>query len=153
MSEPYGEDSISVLSNRDAVLKRPGMFFGDLASGDAYACIIHEIAEAALSWQIGANISLDLLPDNEVELSCYAHLPENQRPHEQHGSRPIQVLTPQLTWTGFGHRLTRGAEYAAIACQHMVWEIRDRFGEGCTSFNEGHCISACGSATDSISIS
>lgn len=53
---PYGENNIEVLSIRESVLKRPGMYFGDLQDGSAYARTIQSLVHMMLSWQIGANM-------------------------------------------------------------------------------------------------
>ena len=57
---PYEEVSIKFSSTRKSVLKRPGMYFGDLLDGSAYAGIIQDLVQATLSWRIGANLGMDL---------------------------------------------------------------------------------------------
>lgn len=134
---PYGEHNIEVLSIRESVLKRPGMYFGDLQDGSAYARAIQSLVHAMLSWQVGANIGIGLKSNNAVELSCYGGLPQGEKPHEHRWRRPIQVITKELAFFS-----DRGLECCSVACSHMKWEIRDQFASGTAVFEEGFCRSA-----------
>ena len=97
---PYGEYDIEILSVRDSVLKRSGIYFGDLQDGTAYARTIQVLVHAALSWQIGANVGIRLKSNNEVELYCYGGLPQGDKPHVHRWGRPIQVITKELAFLG-----------------------------------------------------
>jgi len=138
---PYVETEIEVLSLRDSVLKRPGMYFGDLHDGSAYAGIVQAMVHATLSWQIGANVGLRLKPNNEIELYCDSGLPQGDKPHEHRWSRPIQGVTKDLALFG-DHRL----EYCSVACDQMIWELRDPVSSDTVVFQEGCCRSAMASA-------
>lgn len=140
---PYGEYDIEILSVRDSVLKRTGMYFGDLQDGRAYARTIQVLVHAALSWQIGANVGIRLKSNNEVELYCYGGLPQGDKPHVHRWGRPIQVITKELAFLG-----DYGLECCSVACSHMTWEIRDQFASGTAVFEEGYCRSAVKSAPD-----
>ena len=138
---PYEEVSIKFSSTRKSVLKRPGMYFGDLLDGSAYAGIIQDLVQATLSWRIGANLGIRLKPNNEVELYCYGELPKGEMPLEPRGCRPIHVLTKEQVLFG-----DRALEYAAVACSQMNWEIQDQFSSGSVNLQEGYCRSAMQSA-------
>ena len=140
---PYEEYEIEVLSIRDSVLKRPGMYFGDMQDGSAYARTIQVLVQATLSWQIGAKIGTKLKSNNEVEFYCYGGLPQGDKPHLHRWSRPIQVITKELAFFG-----DYGLECCSVACSHMTWEIRDQFASGTAVFQEGYCRSAIHSAPD-----
>lgn len=139
---PYGEGKIEVLSIRDSVLKRPGMYFGDLQDGSAYARTIQALVHATLSWQIGANVGIKLKLNNEVEFCCYSGLPMGEKPYEHRWSRPIQIAANDQAV--FGDRIfgSSDLECSAVACGHMTWEIRDQFASGTAVFQDGYCLSA-----------
>ena len=142
---PYDERPLDAASWRDAILKRPAMVLGNMENGDAFAWIVRELVQATLSWQIGANLGLRLTPGNGVELDCYRSLPQGEKAHEHHWSRPIHVITDQLAILGWG---SCASQTLALACSRMKWEIRDRFGAGSAAFDQGLCRYAAHSAPE-----
>ncbi len=143
---PYEEIEIEFVSVRERVLKRPGLYFGDLEDGSAYAGIIRKLVNATLSWQIGANVAVKLKSNNEVELHCYSGLPNGEKPYEHRWSRPIQVTTKELVLFGDGVFGSSHLEYCSVACNPMTWEIREQFASGSAIFEDGYCLSAMESA-------
>lgn len=144
---PYEEIDIGVWSVRDSVLKRPTMLLGTLDDGTAYAGVIRELVQATLSWQIGANVGVELKTGNAVELCCYSGLPEGKAPYEHRWSRPISIVTTESPVFGGGHGLGHPSlEYFSVACRQMKWEIRDSYGSGSAIFEDGLCTSASRSA-------
>lgn len=142
-ADPYGEGSIQILSFRASVLKRPGMYFGDLQDGSAYAGTIRDLVHAALSWQIGANVGVKLKSDNAVELYCYSGLPQGQKAQIHRWSRPVHIVTREIAFFG-----APTLDYYSIACGQMKWEIRDQFASGTAIFEDGLCRSAVELAPD-----
>ena len=119
------------------------MMLGNMENGDAFAGIVRELVQATLSWQIGTNLGLRLTPGNLVELDCYSSLPQGEKAHEHHWSRPIHVITDQLAILG-----CFASQILAVACSRMKWEIRDRFGAGSAVFDQGLCQYAAHSAPE-----
>lgn len=141
---PYDERPLAA-SWRDAMLKRPAMLLGNMENGDAFAGIVRHLVQATLSWQIGANLGLRLMPGNVVELDCYSNLPHGEKALEHHWSRPIHVITDQLAILGAG---SCASQILALACSRMKWEICDRFGAGSAVFDQGLCRYAAHSAPE-----
>jgi hypothetical protein len=142
---PYEERTMDAASTRDALWKRPAMLLGSMEDGAAFACIVRQLVEATLSWQIGSNLALQLTPGNGVELRCYSDLPQGEKAYEHRWSRPLHVVTDRFAILGAGRYAT---QILALACRQMKWEIRDRFGAGSAVFEEGLCRHAAHVAPD-----
>ncbi|KAF0102390.1 MAG: hypothetical protein FD187_673 [bacterium] len=135
--DPYEESPIEFHSYRDSVNQRPGLYFGDLEDGTAYALIVEELVSAVLWWKTGANLSLTLEPEL-IELACRAELPGGAAPATWPGFRPLFVFGKGMASLAFT-RFTNPLHMLAAACRQSMWELRDRHGEESALFDEGRC--------------
>lgn len=123
---------------RDSVFKRPAMFFGELTTGDAYSCILHGIIQATLSWKIGANLVLELMPGNRVRLTGKARMPDIPISLTMKSHRPMMAFQTQDTSEHEGLHFPMFSY--SCACQNMLWETRDANLEHVVLIKEGICM-------------
>ncbi|MBL8486462.1 MAG: hypothetical protein JNK22_05185 [Rhodocyclaceae bacterium] len=133
-----GDDSHSI---RQAVLRRPGMFLGDLEDGQAYGIVVAAFVDTLLNWRIGANLRVELMPGNRVRISCRREPAEAVTEIPSH--RPLQFVCRDFAVPGL-----LPLWYTIVACGHLCWEIRDRFGAGTAVFADGVCRSASAEAPE-----
>lgn len=139
---PYEESFLPFVSIRETVLKRPGIL-GDLEDGQAYAVIVGNLIEAVLYWRTGANVTVDLLPDNIVRVQSRRTPTDWDGVFERPSCRPVQVVLADFAFFGLTPLM-----YSTVACRESRWEMRDRFGETMAEFREGICQSAAWVAPD-----
>lgn len=144
--DAYEESSIGPEHLRVSVFRRPGMYFGDMEDGTAYAVIVAELVESVLSWKTGANLSVTLRAD-QVEVACHARLPGGEPLPSHVSRRPFTVCCTGQGHLGFSW-FTAPLRAQAFACREAHWEIRDEFGEQSAVFDEGVCVQAGFSAPD-----
>lgn len=135
---PYEADGFEAIPLRDRVFKRPGMYFGDMTTGNAYAAILHDIIEAALSWKIGANLVLELMPGNRIRLTGKARMPDIPISLTVESKRPMMFYQTQETSQHEGLYYS-SMYFDSCACQSMLWETRDANLEHVVLIKEGIC--------------
>ncbi len=128
-------------SIRQAVLRRPGMYLGELEDGQACGIVVRAFVDTLLNWRIGANLSVELMAGNRVRISCRREPADGVT--EIPGRRPLQFVCRDFAIPGMLHLW-----YKVVACGHLRWEIRDRFGAGTAVFAEGVCHSASAEAPE-----
>lgn len=136
----YEESDIELEPLCERVLKRPRMYLGDIENGEAYAVIVQHAVDLALRWQVGSDIQLDLLPDNEINLTCRAAPPGDARQHAMDRFRPLVIALDGSSairpgWFG------PGAQIVSCVCRLVHIEMQYSTKSISAIFCEGKCIS------------
>jgi hypothetical protein len=145
----YDESYIKEEPLCDSILKRPGMYLGDIDNGEAYALIVQLAVDLALRWQVGSDLQLELLPENKINLTCRIAPPGDPRQFTMDRFRPLQIgldgkpaITPR--WMGLP-----GPQIVSCVCRLLHIEIRDSSESIAATFCEGECIN---DSTDNSSL-
>lgn len=134
----YEESDIEMEPLCERVLKRPGMYLGDIENGDAYAVIVQHAVDLALRWQVGSDLQLDLLPDNEINLTCRAAPPGDTRQYAMDRFRPLVVAldgSPAIRPAWFAP----GPQIVSCVCRLVHIEMRYSSKLISAIFCEGEC--------------
>jgi len=142
----YEEISIEPEPLSISVHKRPGMYFLNLDDGTGYAIVVSNLIETLLSWKVGANVTLTLMPDR-VEVFCRASLPKGENLWTCNPRRPFFVLDEGKANLGSSW-FSSPLHTDSIVCQNAIWELRDGGDEQSAVFHEGVCRSAQFAAPD-----